>query len=270
MIPHDCHIHSVYSGDNEASMEEMCRAAIQRGIPEICFTEHFDTHPSEPRRLTFPLEAWSHELDRCRRLFSGRLIIRAGLEIGEPHRAPAEVEAFVGQYPFDLIIGSLHWVEEQLVFDPAYFERPMDEGYARYFAELEKMTAVGGFDVLGHLDVVARLGFEFWGSYEPARYEQSIRQSLAHCIERGIALDVNAGSLRRKLGRPNPDPTILRWYAQMGGQLVVFSSDAHQPAHVGKHVAEAVRLAAEAGLTRYATYVLRTPRLRALPPRTSA
>jgi histidinol-phosphatase (PHP family) len=263
-IPHDYHVHSLFSGDNDSPMQSMCEAAAARGIPEICFAEHFDVHPKEPRRLSFPLEAWAAELVRCRDIFRGRLVVRAGLEVGEPHRAPAAVRAMLDRYDFDLVIGSLHWVGDDLVFDAGFFDRPMDAGYSAYFAELERMTEAGGFDVLGHLDVVARFGFEVWGRYEPRRYETSIRKSLAHCIERGIALDINAGCMRRRLGRTNPHPDILRWYVEMGGAHVVFSSDAHAPEHVGLHLDAAVAIARTAGLANYVAYAGRVGKLCAL------
>ena len=62
------------------------------------------------------------------------------------------------QYPFDYALGSLHWVGDEVVFDPKYFERPADEAYGLFFEELERMTRVGGFDVLSHFDVVVRVG----------------------------------------------------------------------------------------------------------------
>ena len=210
------------------------------------------------------LEEWAAEIERCRERFRGRLVVRAGLEVSEPHRAPAQVQAILGRYPFDLVIGSLHWVGDDVVFDPKFFDRSMDEACAAYFAELEQMAETGTFDVLGHFDVVARTGFEVWGQYEPRRYEASIRRSLARCIARGIALDVNAGCLRRKLGRTHPDPEILRWYVEMGGERVVFSSDAHRPAEVGLHVDAAISIARAAGVTRYAAYEHRAGGLRPL------
>jgi histidinol-phosphatase (PHP family) len=255
-IPHDYHMHSRYSGDNETPMEEMCRASIARGIPEICFTEHFDVNPKEALRYQFPLDAWASELDRCRALFAKELTIRAGLELSEPHTDPEPVAQLLASYPFDLIIASVHWLGEEIIFDPAYFERrPADEAYRLYFAEVERMASVGGFDVLGHLDIAARIGFQVYGEYDPTHYEALIRPILANCIRHQIALDINASSIARPLGRLTPGIEILRWYVAMGGERVIFSSDAHRPEQVGKNIERSIAAAEAVGIRRTLRYM---------------
>ncbi len=82
MIPHDYHMHTEYSPDSRAPMELMCLSAIEKGIPEIGFTEHYDLHPDEWPRNWFKPRPWFNELRRCRELFNGQLTIRAGLEVG--------------------------------------------------------------------------------------------------------------------------------------------------------------------------------------------
>jgi histidinol-phosphatase (PHP family) len=254
-IPHDYHLHSRFSGDNDTPMEAMCRAAVERGIPEICFTEHFDVNPKEPLRYQFPLEAWASELERCRALFASQLTIRAGLELSEPHTDPEPVAKLLASYPFDLIIASVHWVGDEIIFDPGYFKRhPADEAYQLYFEEVERMTRFGGFDVLGHLDIAARIGFETYGEYNPARYENLIRPILANCIHNKIALDLNAACISRPLGRLTPDVDILRWYVAMGGERVTFSSDAHRPEQVGKNIERAIATAETVGIRRTLRY----------------
>jgi histidinol-phosphatase (PHP family) len=248
MIPHDYHMHTRFSGDNTADMEEMCRAAVAMRIPEICFTEHFDVNPKEPLCGRFPLEEWAAELNGCRALFEGRLIIRSGLEIGEPHRAPDLVASIVARHPFDLLIGSVHWVGERIVFEPEFFERPMDEAFRSYFEELERMTRVGVFQVLGHLDVVARVGYEVYGEYDPHTYEEVIREILRTCIRRGIVAEVNSGAMGRSLRRLMPGLETLRWYVEMGGDRVVLGSDAHRPVQVGLNLDKALEAARAAGV----------------------
>ena len=63
MISHDYHMHSNFSCDCKATMAEMCRSAIDKGIPEIGFSEHYDLHPGETCYDWFKPEAWFTELD---------------------------------------------------------------------------------------------------------------------------------------------------------------------------------------------------------------
>ena len=258
MIPHDYHIHTRFSADSDASMEEMCAAAVACGIPEIGITEHYDLHPDENPRDWLDLEKWAEELERCRARHSGRLTIRAGIEIGEPHRFPEEVRRISAQYPFDYILGSLHWVGRENVFYPEYFNRSQEEAFGIYFQELERMTREGGFDVLAHFDIPIRAGFQYFGSYDPCAYESLIRPILRNCVDRGIAVEINTGSLRRSAAVLNPGPPILAWYAEMGGRHLTLGSDSHRPQHVGAGLDAALTAAGQAGLPHVTRFEKRT------------
>ncbi|MBI4771632.1 MAG: histidinol-phosphatase HisJ family protein [Chloroflexi bacterium] len=266
MIPHDYHLHTRFSCDCKAEMAEMCRSAIEKGIPEIGFTEHYDLHPAESCRDWFRPEAWWDELESCRAQFAGQLVIRAGVELGEPHIFPAECRSLLARYPFDYCLGSLHWVGPDSIFDRDYFERtPMDEGYRRFFTELERMTRVGGFDVLSHFDVVLRHGVRFWGAYDPTRYEDWIRPVLENCIRQGIALDLNTAVVRRFAAQLTPGVRILTWYREMGGERLTLGSDSHRPENVGADLDRAIAAAREAGFTQLTRFEARRPRQVLLP-----
>jgi histidinol-phosphatase (PHP family) len=252
MIPHDYHLHSNFSCDCKATMADMCRSAIEKGIPEIGFTEHYDLHPDEGCRDWFQLEPWAAELENCRAEFAGQLTIRAGIEIGEPHIFQTEAQAILQRYPFDYVLGSLHWVGHEIIFDEKYYRRPAAEAFRLYFEELEQMTRVGGFDILSHFDVPVRTAAVVYGVYDPCEYEDIIRPVLRNCIERGIALDINAAAMRGRAKLLTPGVEILRWYREMGGERVTLGSDAHRPEHLGLHLDIAIDAARAAGLN-YAT-----------------
>jgi histidinol-phosphatase (PHP family) len=261
MIPHDYHLHSSFSADSRATMEEMCRTALALGVPEIGFAEHYDLHPDENPRDWLRLEPWLAELERCRAEFAGQLKIRAGIEIGEPHLFQAEAQAMLASAPFDYVIGSLHWVGRSSVFDVAFFLRPAEEAFRLYFEELERMTSAGGFDVLGHLDVLVRTAFDVYGEYDPRPYETLIRPVLRNCIDRGIALDINTSAMRRNAHVLLPGPDILRWYAEMGGERVTLGSDAHRSEQVAFHLDAALDAMQAAGLRCVTQFEQRQPRL---------
>jgi histidinol-phosphatase (PHP family) len=261
MIPHDYHLHSSFSADSRATMEEMCRTALALGVPEIGFAEHYDLHPDEKPRDWLRLEPWLAELERCRAGFAGQLRIRAGIEIGEAHLFQAEAQAMLASAPFDYAIGSLHWVGRSSVFDVAFFQRPAEEAFRLYFEELERMTSAGGFDVLGHLDVLVRTAFDVYGEYDPRAYEALIRPVLRDCIDRGIALDINTSAMRRSARVLLPGPDVLRWYAEMGGERVTLGSDAHRSWQVASHLDAALDAMQAAGLRYVTQFERRQPRL---------
>ncbi len=265
LIPHDYHIHSNFSCDCQATMAEMCQAAIERGALEIGFTDHYDLHPGENCRDWFRLEPWAVELEQTRLKFAGRLIVRAGIEIGEPHIFQAETRAMLARHPFDYVLGSLHWVGDETVFDKSYFRRPPQEAFGLYFEELERLTRLGKFDSLSHFDVPVRVGFSVYNYYDPKEHEAAIRPVLKNCVERGLALDINTKALSRPAQTLTPGLDILRWYVALGGERVTFGSDAHRPTRVGDGIPAAVAVAKEAGLKYVTQFELREAKLLPLP-----
>ncbi len=253
-IPLDYHLHTCFSEDADDTPESMCRQAIALGIPEIGFTEHWDVGPFEAKPRYFKPEPWYVELERLRSLFHGQLVIRAGIEIAEPHLYPQETREVLQRAPFDYVIGSVHFVGENFIFDVDYFRtHTADEIYASYFAELGRMVRTADIDIVAHFDIAARTGIPIFG-YDPARYEEAIRSILKTCIERNLALDVNASGLRKPSHNLMPDLLIIKWYVEMGGQRLTLGSDAHRLPEVGLHLdkaLEAIRAVGIDHITRF-------------------
>ena len=257
IIPQDYHVHSHFSCDADSSMETMCLAAIKTGISELGFSDHFDLHPQEPFRDYLDLDSWWISLRACQEKFAGELIIRAGVEVGEPHRFPERVEALLKEHPWDFVLGSLHWVADICVFDHAFFKKDERATYLHYFAELERMVTRGEFDILAHFDVVKRYGFERYGEFQPEQYEESIRRILRRLAERELALELNTATLRRSILEPSPDATILAWFLEEGGRWITLGSDAHTPQDIGFGLASMKSLVLQTGYDGLARYELR-------------
>jgi histidinol-phosphatase (PHP family) len=260
-LPHDYHMHSTFSEDGASSPEEMCRQAILLGIPEIGFTEHWDVGPYEEKPRFFQPEAWYAELECLRTLFAGQLIIRAGIEISQPHLSPQDTAEVLRRVPFDYVLGSVHFVGPHFMFDEAYFQsRKADEVYRTYFTEVETLLQTADLDILAHLDIPARTGIPIFG-YDPIRYENQIRRILQMVIDRNLTLDVNAAGLRKTAQNLMPDLLILKWYASMGGQRLTLGSDAHQVDQVGLYLDAALESIRSAGLTHVCQFEQRRAKL---------
>ncbi|MBE3120578.1 MAG: PHP domain-containing protein, partial [Candidatus Atribacteria bacterium] len=178
MIPLDYHMHSSFSEDGASSPEKMCHQAIKLGLPEIGFTEHWDVGPFEKKPRFFQPEPWYAELERLRDLFAGKLTIRAGIEVAEPHLYPKPAAEVLTRTPFDYVLGSVHFVGPHFMFDEAYFRtHAADEVYRAYFAEVEKLLQTADIDILAHLDIPVRTAKPIFG-YDPTRYEGQIHRIL--------------------------------------------------------------------------------------------
>jgi histidinol-phosphatase (PHP family) len=185
------------------------------------------------------------------------LTIRAGIELGEPHIYHAVQQPVLAQYPYDLVLGSLHWIGDDLMFDRAYFQsRTPDEAIRPYFTELAAMVRAGGFDVLAHPDVFKRIGQEVYGPdvFVWSVWEDLIRAVWGACIDHGIGVEINTASLRRGLDEPHPALEALRWYKDMGGEMLTLGSDAHRPEHVADGFVTGIEIARAAGFTRVCRY----------------
>jgi histidinol-phosphatase (PHP family) len=169
------------------------------------------------------------------------------------------------KYPWDYSMGSMHWVGTKSVFDRSYFSKPADVAYRTYFLELAKMAANGDFDILAHMDVVKRYGFDAYGVYDPNQYEREIREVLRICATRGIALEVNTAPLRRPINQIAPSSVILPWFREEGGRWVTLGSDAHLTAHVGFGLDVAMSFLRSAGFEDLASFESRNPSPIAIP-----
>lgn len=259
MIPLDYHIHSTFSADAVATPEQQCLRAIELGIPEIGFSEHWDVGPYETVTRYMDPQAWWQELERLRCLFAGQLVIRAGIEIAEPHLYQQDTAAILGRLPFDYIIGSVHWVGKNFMFDNDYFSRhTAEEVYPAYFSELEKLAATADIDIVAHFDIPARNAASIIG-YDPALYETAIKSVLEVVISRGLALDVNVAGLRKPSQILMPAPLILHWYKEMGGERVTLGSDAHTTDQLGLHLDKALDALRKAGITHVTQFERRVP-----------
>jgi len=222
---YDLHVHTEFSCDSRSTMEAMCRQAVSLGLQQIAFTDHVDYIPADIGYGYFRPQAYCDQISHCRDLFGDQLAILSGVEIGECHRFRAEAGALLSAHSFDVVIGSLHWVGDEYLGESQYYQRrSAEEAWRGYFAELEMMARTGGFDVLGHLDIIRRYGGERFGRCDMTRHRDAIRPILEAMIQNGIALEINTASLRTWLGLSNPDATVVGWYHEMGGELLTIGS----------------------------------------------
>ncbi len=253
-IPIDYHMHSSYSCDSEAPMADMCRAAVSAGIDEIGFSEHFDSHPNNDCTDDFNVTAWWKEFETCKAEFREVLSLRAGLEISEPHLYIDEVDELLDSHPWDYAIGALHWIGDDIIFKAPYFQRTMKEAYNDYFIELQRMVEIGRFDILAHLDIVKRYGFDHYGEFHVAELEDIIRPTLNTLVSRGLALEVNTVTLRRSIQETTPGIQILEWFKEEGGRWISLGSDAHSVEDVGANLEDAIGVVLVAGFEEVAAF----------------
>lgn len=232
----------------------MVTAARRAGLQGIAFTEHAEWYEEDEAYGYWQLEPYFSELAALRS--ADGFVVLAGAELGNPHEFPDEVRAFLAAWPWDYVIGSVHWLDGLPGWTaPIFLENGVEATYEDYFAEVLRMVQEADFDVLGHIDLVRRDSWELVGEVLSVEsYEGYIRQILRCVVERGRGLEINTSGVRKGLPGPLPDLRILKWYREAGGEVLVFGSDAHQPADVGDAFAVARGIALEAGFAHLARF----------------
>jgi histidinol-phosphatase (PHP family) len=256
MSPHliDYHVHTDNSMDSKTPMAEMCARAIQLGLSEIAFTDHFNNHLLDIDLGFYDPERYFRDIEGCRAAFPG-LTILAGIEVGEPHRHWRKAGPILERYPYDIVLGSVHWVGNHNMFHPRYYQSRLPEAAFRaYFAEVVRMVEHGGFDVLAHVDVVKRVGFDVYRQFDTQAFEADIRAIWQACIANRIMPEINTKSLRMAVRELHPAPLALGWYAEMGGTHLTFGSDAHRRDSLGDGIPEASAAARHTGLDQIARF----------------
>ncbi len=241
-------------------MVDICQRAVDKGIGEIAITDHADYIEYKPGDEFYNPAGYFEALEQVREQFDGQLTIRAGVEIGEPHRFADRVDQLLDTYSYDFVIGSLHWVGDRLILSSDYFEgRDIEDVYRPYFEEMLKMVSVGRFDIVGHIDVGKRYGFDVQGSYDVTPYEEELREIYRVLVQRGKGIEINQGSVRRKVQEPAPNAVGLQWYREEGGEILTLGSDGHQTDAVGYCLETAIDMAKSVGFTGVTGYQAREP-----------
>lgn len=246
----DTHTHTHHSPDGAAPMAPMASAALDAGLTGIAFTDHVEWYPGDEAYGYWRAEAYFAELDEVRTAYHDRVQIWAGVELGNPHEFPSEAKKIL-RYPFDLVIGSVHWLDGLAGWEPPIFAPGLATTYQIYFEEVVKLIEGADFDILGHLDLVRRDSWDLFGETLPLdRYRDVIMEALRRLVEAGRGLEINTSALRKGLNEPVPGLRVLKWYRDVGGEILVFGSDGHRPSDIAYGFPMARELAEAAGFSR--------------------
>ena len=248
----DSHVHTNNSGDCGTPMIEACRAAIDRGIADITFTDHVDFEPTDLCYGMFDYTLYKERIAEAREMFAGELTIHCGIEVDYTVAHQAEIEGFLRGKEFDYILGAAHYVDGLILEEHEnYFPgKTLHEAYAPYFENALAAAKCGMFDALAHLDLCKRYGVLYFGPFCWTPHREIIERILNAVIGRGMALEINTSGLRQAPAETYPSRGILELYHRLGGQIVTIGSDAHTPDDIGAGVAEAAKMAQKIGLTQ--------------------
>ena len=235
-------------------LEQYCEAAEAKGISQIAITEHShrftrilnDVVPHWKRATTgvvaeatahileveggADLDAYVSALDDAQR---AGLPILIGLEVDYLPGAMPAMDEVLGDYPFDVLLGSVHWLDEWLfdaygteAFAAEWDVRDIDEVFSQYVDSVLDLAATGVVDVLAHLDVIKVAGHKATRLFE---HESRLVEGLSNT---NLAIEFSSAGLRKPVADTYPGMTLLNALLKDGKPLTT-ASDAHSAEQIG-------------------------------------
>lgn len=241
----DYHMHSVVSFDGHNTGMELAAAARERGLKEICFTDHVDFVPRAPvQTMVFDVRRYNQEYDF---LEVPGLKIRRGMEFGLTEGNQSLLLQRLSQRHYDFVLGSVHFVDGVDVYFQEYWQDKIPAQAQRRFLEqtLAMVQAHQDFDVLAHMTFLMK------SPYNPVRsplsreaHREIIDEILRILAQKGKGLEMNTSGVDRSVGFL-PTIDFFRRFKELGGRIVTVGSDAHRTDRVGQYCGEAAKMLGE-------------------------
>ncbi len=262
MIYSDYHLHTNFSSDSDAKMEDMILKAIQLGLKEIAITDHIDyDYPDSEYPFLFDYSEYAKKIHGFQEHYGDKIEIRIGVEFGLQKHIKEKIETFYKQNALDFVIGSTHCIKGlELYHNYFYKGKTQHQAYQEYFENvLENVQLFDCFQVYGHMDYVNR-----YGDYENKElqyfvYREIIDEILKALIQKQKGLEINTSGFKYGLGYAHPKLEILKRYHELGGEIITIGSDAHSPEWIGSHFQDAYNMLKESGFKAFTVFKKQQP-----------
>jgi histidinol-phosphatase (PHP family) len=282
----DYHLHLWPHTERETplSLEQLgdyCEAAQAAGVAEIAVTEHlfrfrqtdallggfWEQDEPDPALRHSVAEYWRFHAHADLDEYVGCVLeakeaglpVVLGLEVDHYPGRMDKVAALLSGYPFDVLLGSVHWIGGWLfdhLGDPAaiheWSARRVDSCWDAYTANLEELAASGACDVLAHPDLIKLTGRV---PDAPEEWWDRIAEAAASS---GMAAEVSSAGWTKPIGEQYPAIPLLHRLVERGVPLTT-ASDAHGLSRVADRAPDLRRLLREAGVDTLQGYRGRRP-----------
>jgi histidinol-phosphatase (PHP family) len=282
----DYHLHLWPHGERarQATVEQLaayCEHAAQEGVTEIALTEHlfrFDQADAllggwwrdEPdARVQAEMARYWHEhvsadldayVGTAVTAKAAGLPVVVGMEVDYYAGRMDEVADLLAGYPFDVLLGSVHWLGAWMFDDLAsavamaeWDARRVEDVWDDYTRALEELAATGAVDVLAHPDLCKVAG------RRPAAPDGWYDRMAEAAATAGMAAEVNSNGYLKPPAEPYTPPPLLERFHR-AGVPVTTASDAHRLAQVALRAADLRAMVVAAGYTTLQAFDARKPR----------
>lgn len=236
--------------------------ARARAVAEIAFTEHVHRfaearnwldNPWWREEATEDAGAYCEALDEARDAGAPVLV---GVEMDWLAGRRGAIAAFLDAHPFDVVLGSVHWLHDGAVDHPdypAWNGAPAERVWDDYLEALVAAAESGLFDVLAHPDLP-----KVFGRRMPSSLEGRLDDAVAAIAATGVAIECSSAGLRKPVAELYPEPSLLARFSRAGVPATL-ASDAHAPQDVGRDYPTAVAALRGAGYETITRFSRREP-----------
>ncbi|WP_353894044.1 histidinol-phosphatase HisJ family protein [Proteinivorax hydrogeniformans] len=252
----DYHVHTSFSEDSQADMEETIKKAIQQGIKEVCFTDHVDyDFCVDGANFEFDIKEYKQTITGYAQKYKNKLSILKGVELGVQPHISEKCSKLTQQGEFDFVIASTHTAQRKDIHTKKFFEgKSAKEANEIYYLELyESIKKFNEFSVIGHIDLLKRYNVEI-ASGKVQNHLDILEEIFKYLIHNGKGIEINTSGYRYDLGEPLPSVKILKMYKQMGGEIVTLGSDSHTKDTLCHNFSLAKKCMEDAGLKYIARF----------------
>jgi histidinol-phosphatase (PHP family) len=241
----DYHTHTSLCNHAQGDIEEYILAAIKLGIDEIGCSDHAPLPGNYDERHRMSAEeyysTYAPSVSRMHEKYRKQIRIRRAIEIDYLDWADEWNRQFIRENDFDYVIGSVHFVgplgKERALFGRDYDEREIESLYEGYYQAVAASARSGLFDVIGHCDIVKKVG-----SFTSKRVDELIWEALRQIKQAGLCIELNTSGLRKPEKETYPSRSILQRVRELNIPITI-GSDAHTPGDVGRDLDQAIQLA---------------------------
>ena len=242
------HTHTIFC-DGKDDIETMCRAAYEKKLCAIGFSAHAPTEKQMGVKSNWNLKdekvgQYVSEVLAAKKRWHGKLDVYLGYEADYIKGRRSPLDNDITSLNLDYIIGSVHYILPENGAEPftvdgsaEEFEKGLREGFNGdaealmrcYYDALAEMITQGGFDILGHADLIKKncIGKNYWKEESEIRRQREIAELIAGASNLNIAIEVNTGGInRKKINETYPSLTFLRIIKEFNLPVII-TSDAH-------------------------------------------
>ena len=250
----DYHMHTPLCNHAVGEPEEYVKQALKVGLEEIGFSDHAPLVSHEDLRYTMKkdqLGLYHRMIEKVQKKYS-QFTIKLGVEADYIPGHEDKTKALLAGYPYDFVIGSVHFIDQWAFDDPdekvKWRDKDINTVYRDYYKLLRQSAESGLFDIMGHVDLVKKFGHRASEDLTPEveRTAEAFKRS-------GVTVEVNTSGLRKPVNEIYPSLAVLKIYR--GHDVpITFSSDSHDPKDVGRDYDKARQLALAAGYKEYSVF----------------